>query len=839
MAAVLKISTNEQNFINGLKRASGSVGELAGTMNVKLANSFKAADFYTKNFEKGLGRLANSFKDVGQGMTLGLTLPLGLLGKSASDAFADIDALRRALGTVESTSEGLTSRLKELREVAKLPGIGFEEAIQGDVRLRSVGISAERSAKILREFSNAVAMGGGGKEKLNEVTTQLAQMYNKGKVMAQDFRSIMENAPPVGMAAKILFGTTNSEQIQEQLEATGKGSAEFIDMILAQMAKAPRVTGGWKNSLENLSDTLKIAKADMFEVAANIFDLQGKMEGIAKTVEGFVQGFKDLPEPVQKTILGLTALIAIAGPLTYGIGLLTTSLTFLVTTAGITTMTIGGLVTLFGALSFMMLQDIAATERFNKATQDLNTTKEEARVSTDKEARNLQNLISILQSASSTTKQVKDAKKALIAINPEYKSALEGEVINYAKLNDVTSKTISNLIKVAEKKKLVAQMDAAVGALEELRSGGGITYGETMDAYLSTATGDGFMELWDKRIKKAGGLLDYEKELIFVKATKLSNTIQKLTTTLNKDYGGLSEASGGGSGEGKTFAPLSEKDKGKAKITMEDHIKDVEKFAINRRKAMDKITNQAIEDRIELAKAIEMEMDTSNLPKAPDIDKNRADAINWAFTFGKDSPLKGLSEEEVDAWKKINGISKDGQNEYTEQFKKMKDDLHNVLGEISVDFGADLIDGLIGGQGFEGAMSNMLTSLGNVMIQFGKQALLANNAFKAFKLAFNIEPGSKGATMKALSLIAGGAIMKGLGSKIPKLAEGGMATNPTLAMIGDNKSGKEMVLPFEKTGQFANMIAQQMGGGGGDFIHTTRISGNDLLILTERAKRAR
>jgi hypothetical protein len=74
---------------------------------------------------------------------------------------------------------------------------------------------------------------------------------------------------------------------------------------------------------------------------------------------------------------------------------------------------------------------------------------------------------------------------------------------------------------------------------------------------------------------------------------------------------------------------------------------------------------------------------------------------------------------------------------------------------------------------------------------------------------------------------------------VPKFAEGGMATNPTLAMIGDNKSGKEMVLPFERTGEFANMIASKMGGGGGDFIHTTRISGNDLLILTERAKRAR
>ena len=94
---------------------------------------------------------------------------------------------------------------------------------------------------------------------------------------------------------------------------------------------------------------------------------------------------------------------------------------------------------------------------------------------------------------------------------------------------------------------------------------------------------------------------------------------------------------------------------------------------------------------------------------------------------------------------------------------------------------------------------------------------------------------------QAIALIAGGAIVKGLASRIsvPKLAEGGMATNPTLAMIGDNASGKEMVLPFEKTGQFANMIAQQMGGGGGNFSVATKISGNDLLILVERAKKTK
>lgn len=52
---------------------------------------------------------------------------------------------------------------------------------------------------------------------------------------------------------------------------------------------------------------------------------------------------------------------------------------------------------------------------------------------------------------------------------------------------------------------------------------------------------------------------------------------------------------------------------------------------------------------------------------------------------------------------------------------------------------------------------------------------------------------------------------------IPKLAEGGIVTGPTLAMIGDNRSGKEAVIPLEKAGQ--------MGFGGGDITVNINVSG--------------
>lgn len=833
--ATLKISTNEQNFIAGLQKASGAVGAFAGTMNVKLASSFKEADFYTKNFEKGLGRLANSLKTTGQGMTVGLTLPLLLLSKSASDAYAEFDALRRALGTVEPTTQSLTSKLKELREVAKMPGIGFQEAIQGEVRLRSVGISADQSIRILREFANAIAMTGGGKAQLNEVTIQLGQMAAKGKVLAQDLRPIIEAAPAVATALKNIFGTVSSEAISKNLEQSGKSSTDMINMLLTELEKAPRVTGGWKNSLENLGDTLFIAKAEIFEVADSVFGLQSKIESVSNAVINFVEGFKELPEPIQRAILGITVLLTVLGPATYAIGLLTSAIASTVTAAGLMTMSIGGLVVILASLAFAIGSAYNEGVKLDTATQSLSKTYKQAEESIRGETSNLQKNVEVLRNSKSSIADVKTAKAELLKINPEFKNAINGDIINFEKLADITSKTADELLRVSKYQNLIKQKEVGVKQLEEMDKGklSGLSLKQLYSAGL---VGEALAGGGDGR--------DAYQEIKDQNAKKIKETIWFIDKTIEKEYGDLAKRN---KEREKTIAPailgnLGEGKKGKyankiealKAVIKEEH--DLLKKQIENEENALKESNK---NAIAMAIAFEESMNPANLPKPPEPEMSHPD-LAWKTMFGNASPLKGMSDEEIKTWKEINEASMQGQSEYIRQFEDMKENLHNILGSLSIDFGSSLIEGLASGEGFKGAFSGLMNSLGNVMIDFGKKALVANNAFKAFKTAFNIAPGSSGATAKALGLIAGGAIMKGLSSKIPKLAQGGMATNPTLAMIGDNPSGKEMVLPFEKTGEFANKIALQMGGNGnfGGTL-TTRISGRDLLILLERENRKR
>jgi hypothetical protein len=81
---------------------------------------------------------------------------------------------------------------------------------------------------------------------------------------------------------------------------------------------------------------------------------------------------------------------------------------------------------------------------------------------------------------------------------------------------------------------------------------------------------------------------------------------------------------------------------------------------------------------------------------------------------------------------------------------------------------------------------------------------------------------------------AAGAIFQAALNRItaPKLAEGGLTTGQTLAIVGDNPSGREFIIPFERMGEFLSNF-QQNGG----FVAEARISGNDLALLVTRAER--
>lgn len=194
--------------------------------------------------------LGSAFNVGGLASLAALTTGVIGLGK-AFNAASSFEGLVNGLNAVSSGAESTSAQLVALEEAAKAPGLGFREAILGSIRLQAIGVTAEKSRALLKNFGNAIATVGGGKAELDRVTLALGQIGAKGKVTAQDINQINEVVPQIRQALKDAFGTADTEQLQ----AMGITAEDFFTKINEQFSKLPRVVGGSKIALENLGDS--------------------------------------------------------------------------------------------------------------------------------------------------------------------------------------------------------------------------------------------------------------------------------------------------------------------------------------------------------------------------------------------------------------------------------------------------------------------------------------------------------------------------------------------------------------------------------------------------------
>jgi hypothetical protein len=125
--------------------------------------------------------------------------------------------------------------------------------------------------------------------------------------------------------------------------------------------------------------------------------------------------------------------------------------------------------------------------------------------------------------------------------------------------------------------------------------------------------------------------------------------------------------------------------------------------------------------------------------------------------------------------------------------------------------------------------------LADALIQIGKALIMYSALVKAAKEALEKGKFKAGLVVGVLAIAAGVALKASLNKKkdsgVQAFANGGVISGPTMGLMGEYpgaRSNPEIVAPLDK---LKNLI----GGGGGTL--EARISGNDLLILMNKAQR--
>lgn len=258
-----------------------------------------------KDIESRFGALTGKLRSVGMTMSAAITAPITMAGLAAVNNAVHMETLRRSLDAVTGSSEQTAIQMKQLQEVAKLPGIGYKEAIQLAVGLQATGLAASEAQRYMKAFGNAIATVGGGKEELSAVSRQLQQMAGKKSPMMQDIRIIQEYVPQMLQAMKKLYGTTDTEQIQKM----GIETKQFLSDIVGELENLPKVTSGTKIAIENLQDQWFRFSSAIGERAIPA------LVKITEVAASAMEQFNKLPVPMQLAAIGAVALTAAAGPL--------------------------------------------------------------------------------------------------------------------------------------------------------------------------------------------------------------------------------------------------------------------------------------------------------------------------------------------------------------------------------------------------------------------------------------------------------------------------------------------------------------------------------------------
>ena len=164
--------------------------------------------------------------------------------------------------------------------------------------------------------------------------------------------------------------------------------------------------------------------------------------------------------------------------------------------------------------------------------------------------------------------------------------------------------------------------------------------------------------------------------------------------------------------------------------------------------------------------------------------------------------------------------------------KERADEIQNIVQNLKSDvlsmgdaFGTALGTLIVTGEGAQEALKGVASAA--VDAAFNAATALAIQA--AGQTAVGTGPGA--AIVLPALITAGMALIKSVFSNVMAFADGGVISGPTLGLMGEYSGARtnpEVVAPLDK-------LRSMIGNAGGNVVVTGRISGNDLLLVNERA----
>lgn len=269
--------------------------------------------------EPAIDRVDNSVKDLRGSLDNIMTMArrvAGVLGAAfgvrelvqTADSFTEME---NKIRNATESAEEFDDVMGKLRQMSNETRTDVTDNAQAFVRfnlvMRNMGHTTDETLRLIETLNKSLAVSGVSTQEASAGIRQLAQAFGSGRLSGDEFRSVMENLPPVAEAIAREMGVATGEL--KQMAADGEITSDVLASAIAKLsASADR---DFANIQSTISSALVVVRN---ELGFWINDMN-KAVGVSRALSGALLFLADNFEIVTSALAGLTlAMTAAFGP---------------------------------------------------------------------------------------------------------------------------------------------------------------------------------------------------------------------------------------------------------------------------------------------------------------------------------------------------------------------------------------------------------------------------------------------------------------------------------------------------------------------------------------------
>lgn len=184
--------------------------------------------------------------------------------KDSFDKALNLDSQIKALAQFEGSVGKANDRITKLIDVAnKTPGLRFDSAVQGQLRLEAVGFQADKATALLEGLAKVRVLSNTSQQDFDIMITELAKFSAGGEKVGIIFRELANHMPALIQLMTKEFGHLNAEAVEK-----AGGPQAFLTKLIDVMQKINPQFNSTALAVENVGDAydrLKISVGRIIE----------------------------------------------------------------------------------------------------------------------------------------------------------------------------------------------------------------------------------------------------------------------------------------------------------------------------------------------------------------------------------------------------------------------------------------------------------------------------------------------------------------------------------------------------------------------------------------------